>query len=472
VRTSKDDLYKFYLEDSKLNFERLKELEQTKKSTIIKNILEFSMFLDESDKIHITYITNQQQLMYISLDNNSNCKEIFHSNGDVLICSVNIITINSTVHIFFVKQDLAKHSNHLYHCYNQLNEWTVEEVDKIDFFKLTNPFYLDFFNKEIYLFYQKNSTSGEYVIRKYNEYGNKWCDFRSVILAKNIINLNFFLTLEGMCVIYYNEVINKNVKTSILFNHLNKLNSIWNYSDLSINNSNTLKPIIICKNNTFYYMWNTGANIMFKRSSDLINWSREIELDNKERSIIKLIYISNFPEDNDLKIKSIYFSYLIAIYERIHSKLNNSYERLSIDNLEEECNTSIAVQKNPIYLMLENKDNYTDKLNSELQTKDRTIKYLYDINSSLTINVKKLMNLIQYYKNELKRMEDENIAKSCEKEEMIYHYDMEIARLNKEIDNISRNSNKRIRDLINIIDEKENIITKLHNVIKLYKSSS
>ncbi|MCM8711263.1 hypothetical protein M2651_09495 [Clostridium sp. SYSU_GA19001] len=411
VRTSKDDLYKFKLESGNLIVEKFEGLKQTNEYVLIKDILEYSLYIDENDKIYISYITNQQQLMLTIFDNNLSSIEIFHSSCNTYIHSVNIIAINSNVHIFIVIKNLAEENNYLYHFYFHLNEWISERIDGIEYLRYTCPYFLDFYKKDIYLFYCINSISGEYVIRKYNTDKIVWDCFKNSITLKNFTNLNFFITLKGICLIYFNKIINNNVRTHILFKNLNNLDSLWNYNNISRDNSNTLKPVIFCKNNIFYYMWNTGTSIVYKKSSNLINWSEEFGLDSKKKNMRKLTYLSNFSEDKDLKINFMYFSYLDATYQIINPKLNCSYESLSIDNLDEDNIKSASLQEKIIYFTdcaFKGDKDYM----KEMEEKDILI-------AKLRNKIEEQKNRLLYYENKFKFINNSILSFNEKKEQLI-----------------------------------------------------
>lgn len=462
VRTSKDNLYRFYINDGNLTVERFEKFKKINTYIFIKDILEYSLYIDKNDKIYIVYITNKRQLMYIDFSGNSSPIEIPHLTGEILIYSIGIISVNSIVHIFFVANDKNKQCSYLYHCYLNSNEWINEKVTEVDYSKYTRAYFLDFYQKDIYIFYCRNSALEQYTIIKYNTSNKELSDFENNILIKDISNLKFLISPKGIGLIYFNKIVNNNAETHALYKDFNNLNSVWSYNNISDNNSNALKSIIFCKNNIFYYLWNIGTNMVYKKSNNLINWSKKFEIGSKEVNMDRLTYLSNFSQDKDLKINSIYFSYLKTIYQIIDPKLIYSYERLSMDNLEDShSNVAVTLEESPICFMLasnriiKGKDSYIDRLRSDLEDNDKTIK--------------KLNRLIESYKIELKKLEVEVTNKSYENLDTNNYYEMKIAKLREEMDNLTKNTNERIMNLLNIIDEKEQIITKLYNITKSKK---
>ncbi len=262
VRTSKDNLYRFYINNGSLMVERFQGLKKTNTYTFIKDILEYSLYIDKNDKIYIVCITNKGQLMYIDFNSNSSPIEIPCLKSEILIYSLNILSMDSSVHIFFAANDKTKQCNYIYHCYLNSNEWTNEKVTEIDYSKYTRAYFLDFYEKDIYIFYCKNSVFGQYTIIRYNTSNKKWSDFENNILIKNINNLKFLISPKGMGIIYFNKIINNNAETHALYKDFNNLNSIWSYNNISSSNSNALKPIIFSINNIFYYLWNTGTSVI------------------------------------------------------------------------------------------------------------------------------------------------------------------------------------------------------------------
>jgi len=66
IRTSKDNCLKFYLNHNSLILEELINNQEKSKAILKKEVVDYSLYVDEKDKIHIIYLNNKGQLNYIS----------------------------------------------------------------------------------------------------------------------------------------------------------------------------------------------------------------------------------------------------------------------------------------------------------------------------------------------------------------------------------------------------------------------
>lgn len=471
VRDSKDNSYELYLNDGKLTLKS----NNTGQPIFKENVLEYAVDIDKDDKIHIVYFDKEGRLNYsIYFKEELKEKNILSVSEEYTLKLLNIRVICSKLHIFYQVYSLNKGVRAVYHNYFYEGEWIDENIAEPSCPQYVSSYCVDYYNDDIYILYPKNYDLGKYSIKKFNTKKNKWEDFENNIIIKGATNLNVFVAPNKILIICFNKLINSNIQTMVIYINLNVSNSLWSSEiNISNNNTNALKPTVFYKNNNIYIMWMQGDSIVYKKSSDMINWSKEFVSNIKSENKHNLLHLSNNSKEFNFKINHAYTFYTEFLNSVLNFQSDCSCDILSSDNVNNDISHSentklnsstkasiqIYVDEYAIY-----KDSYIQKLIREIELKNEKIAYINEVNLKLKNQINVLNNLINEYKSRLQNAKVEQIISNKKHSEAIYKYGNEIKNLEEEKNKSFMDMSKKIESLLKIIQEKDNIIQKLREL--------
>lgn len=473
VRDSKDNFYEFYLNDGKLTLKNINIGQPIFK----ENVLEYAIDIDKDDKIHIVYFDKEGRLNYcIYFKEEFKEKNILSVSEKYTLRLLNIKVICSKLHIFYQVYNLNKGITAVYHNYLYEGEWIYENIAEPSCPQYVSSYCLDYYNNDIYFFYPKNYDLGKYSIKKFNTKENRWKDFENSIIIKGATNLNVFIAPNKILIVFFNKLINSNIQTMVIYKDLNVLNSLWSPEiNISNNNTNTLKPTVFYKNNSIYIMWMQGDSIVYKKSSDMMNWSKEFVSNIKLQNKYNLVHLSNNSKELNFKINHVYTLYTEFLNSVLNFESDCSCDSLSSDNVSNnslhgeninlnssaKASMQIGFDKYTIY-----KDSYIQKLIREIESKNEKIVYINEANLKLKNQIDILNNLINEYESRSQNAKVEQIMSNKKHSEAIYKYENEIKNLEEEKNKSFMDMSKKIESLLKIIEEKDNIIQKLYEVAR------
>lgn len=433
ITDSKHNLYKFYLNNKNL----ILKSSHIGEIIIKKNILEYSVYIDKNDKIHIAYIDKGGQLNYCSyFENKLKEKSILSISEEYLLRMINIIVISSKIHIFYQVYNIKKNIISIYHNYYYEGEWVDEKIAEPCCSQYVSAYDLDCCGELIYMIYPKNYALGEYSIKIYDSNKNHWEYFENTFAIKKSVNLDIFVTPNKILIISFSKFVRSNLQAMIIYKNLNLPNSSWSREkNISNNNINTFKPTLFYKNNSLYVLWQQGNSIVYRRSKDLLNWSNIFVLEVMAENKHELLYFSNDNKDKSFKIKHIYLSYSRFLYFILKCSGKGYYNKKSVT--------------------------YINKLLEQIELKDKRNRYTDELNLNLTGKIEELRDLVNKYEDNLENIKIEQALVKQKCYEIIYQYENEIKVLEEDKNKLFLNMTNKIDKLMKIIEEKEDIIKRL-----------
>lgn len=117
LRISKETYYKIYLNTDNLILEELMT-NNKKKYELRKNVLDYSVYIDEKNKIHIIYINNNEEIKYITYPEYMKEINILKIKNESNTRSLNIKIFDSNTQIgirFFDKGNISVQWDNVYH---------------------------------------------------------------------------------------------------------------------------------------------------------------------------------------------------------------------------------------------------------------------------------------------------------------------------------------------------------------------
>lgn len=271
IRNSQNIFYKFWLDSSNnLIVENYDEfnVKNNIRFTYRQSVLDYSVDIDETDRIHIAFITNDGILKYSILDSPTVEKTISSvSSKDYKINYLTIKNISSDVHIFYMiqsKYNIDKWTIH--HSFLHNNIWNSNKLGETLSTNSPLPYSIDSYKNNIYIFYLTN-TPNQYCIQKFNISFSIWSTIDKSISLLNCQNAELFINNLGIGVICYNSLIGRNTNTLLKFKDFNANSSIW--SDGLLVKSNTFDsslPSILCKNDALFLFWRENDTLFLVKS--------------------------------------------------------------------------------------------------------------------------------------------------------------------------------------------------------------
>jgi hypothetical protein len=435
IRTSKNTFYYFFIKNECLLTQVYYNDKLQGRAKIAEMVQYYSVDIDERDVIHIACLSNHK-LLYLTYPNNFNHQvTVYSENGDSFIKELSIKVVNCSVHLFYQLNKTFFNRSFIYHSYFYDNHWHHIQLKEVICPKYVKPFLVDYNKDELFMFHCNNFTSNEYEIIKFSFNTRAWTTFDKNIIFDSISNLNFFITPAGVALLTFNKIQDKNLQVFMMSKNIDSAEQTWSSNiNISINNTNCLRPTSFFKNGFIYIVWLQGDTILYKKSSNLKNWSEEY-LDIPPSSFSPLCYLSNHKEDEGYKTNNDYMSLFNSEEFENSYKFIHKYILPSLDssNLAEHSMNAMECASDFNYY------HYSTKV----------------INTNVNKNA----------------VNETSVLKSLQKENselynMLMEYRKIISNLKYEKENLRFDSNKKIQDLLKIIEDKNSIINVLLKLSK------
>lgn len=494
IKNSENIIYKFNLDSShNLIVESYNDLDPSanvnNRLTYKQHVLDYSVDIDDKDKIHIAFITEDGLLKYSTLDfpNIEKTVSSVHSK-DYKINYVTIKIISSDIHIFYMiqsKYNVDKWS--IYHSFFHNNLWISKKLAEISFIKSSLPYNIDFYKNNIYIFHSTN-ISYQYCIQKFSTSFSLWSTIENNINLMNCQNAEFFINEIGIGIICYNSYINRSINTLLKFKDFNVSSSAWSDDLLAkTNNFDFSLPSILYNNDALFLFWKEN-NILFLGKSfyktaslieiksipfkDIIISCKYIEKETSYHAyknnflfFININPINSIFEDNNVK------DFLKVDTIRIDQKFNPLNGPLK-ETLKIIAKNSGLINKT-IYNdsddfeneKLENEekmDNSKDESKDCMDSQNNKIDYLQDTINSKNVEIEELKTTIDLREDELEKFKNIISSKENEIEQLKNSFNLKQNELDQSNTNLNLKNNE-IEHLKNNLKSSEAEIESLNN---------
>lgn len=271
IKNSKDIIYKFCLDSSdNLIVENYTEfnIKNNIKFIYKHSILDYSVDIDDTDRVYIAFITKDGILKYSILDS-PDIEQTISSvpSKDYKIDYLTIKNISSDIHIFYMIQNKYNIDNWtINHSFFHNNLWNSNKLGETLFINNSLPYSIDFYKNNIYIFYLTNN-SNQYCIQKFSIPFSMWSTIEANILLLNSQNAELLINNKGIGVICYNSYINKSINTLLKFKDFNVNSSIWSDDLLVKNNTfDSSLPSVLCRNDSLFLFCRENNTLFLVKS--------------------------------------------------------------------------------------------------------------------------------------------------------------------------------------------------------------
>lgn len=473
VKTSKDHLYIFYINNENLMVKKIDTNKKTESILFKEKVLNYALDIDNNDVIHIVYLSETNCVNYTTYPSNNSCIKIDSLTKDLPIKYLNIRALEYGIHIFYRTSNLYRNKGFI--CHNHINNGICENKTLLE----TNsphyicPYFIDSYDKDLYMLYCTDYKKHKYILKKFNLQSNLWYDFQDNITIKNINNLSFFITPHNTGIIAYDKLNNNSIQTLLQYKNFDSKNSSWSKNIyVSDTNANILNLIVFYKDKKLHIMWNENGNIVYKTSKDFINWKKNSVLNDKNIEIDLYNYVTNDLKNRNSKINNIYFSSKFSSTNmeltNAHNTDTNSLTMVSnkpsmLNNLN---NSSVnTVSNNSAETILYENDQIKSIIFEKIG-KDKIITQLLEKNLILEKKLQSLYTSIDEYKYTLNKQKSQYSLENKKLQAEINTYKNKIHNLKEEKYKLYIESNKRNQELFKIIEEKEKLLQTLWKMLK------
>lgn len=494
IKNSENIIYKFNLDSShNLIVESYNDLDPSanvnNRFTYKQYVLDYSVDMDDKDKIHIAFITEDGLLKYSTLDFPNIEKTIssVHSK-DYKINYVTIKIISSDIHIFYMiqsKYNIDKWS--IYHSFFHNNSWISKKLAEISFIKNSLPYNIDFYKNNIYIFHSTN-ISYQYCIEKFSTSFSLWSTIENNINLMNCQNAEFFINEIGIGIICYNSYINRSINTLLKFKDFNVNSSAWSDDLLAkTNNFDFSLPSILYNNDALFLFWKENNTLFlgksFYKTASLI----EIKSIPFKNIIISCKYMARETSYHAYKNNFLFFistNPVNSIFEDNNVKDFLKVDTIRIDQKFNPLNgplkeTLKIIAKNSglinktIYNdsddfeneKLENEekiDNSKDESKNCIDSQNDKIDYLQDTINSKNVEIEELKTTIDLREDELEKFKNIISSKENEIERLKNSFNLKQNELDQSNTNLNL-KNDEIEHLKNNLKSSEAEIESLNN---------
>lgn len=474
IRTSKDNYYRFYINETKnLIAEEYNSAGLVNNTVVSGSVLDYSVDIDEHDNIHTIFLSADGDLKYSIYPGNHESKILTHfdmRNNNVNFLSLKLLL--SDIHIFYM---VGHKSNPfqltIYHYMWHDTKWTSQKIFDITSPKYPYPFFIECDSKNnLYVFASKNCKD-IYSIKKYSTEFNIWVEFEGCLTIEGASNSSFFITDKDIGVISYNQSVNKNIQTFIQYKDLTKVSSSWSYPVL-ISNTNSIRTSVFTKNNYIYIMWEEGLNLAYKKTTDIsLDWEEKKVLTINDDHILSSVYRSNNTIDSTFKSSYIFMvinnypcpiidveNQCVNTNKVIHPHKNKNIISNNINNKFNEISTKLSFSK-----PFKNNNRLNDK-----QRFDEIINRAAYNNSNESNDNDSLENFQALLSEKDKKIQKLNKVTSNLSEQLnilskqYYSKDLVIQKLTSELN--ASNDNNSLDNFEMLLSEKDKKIGDLNNV--------
>lgn len=471
VKTSKDHLYIFYINNENLMLKKIDTNEKTEPILFKEKVVNYALDIDNNDVIHIVYLSKANCVNYSIYPGNNYCIKIDSLTKDLPIKYLNIRALEDGIHIFYRTSNLYRNKGFI--CHNYINNDICENKTLLE----TNsphyicPYFIDTYDKDLYMLYCTNYKKHKYILKKFNLQSNSWYDFQDNITIENINNLNFFITPHNTGIIAYDKLTNNTIQTLLQYKNFNSKNSSWSKNIyVSDANANILNLIVFYKDKNLHIMWNENDNILYKTSEDFINWKKKYISNEKNVEIILYNYVNNDLRNRTSKINNIYFS---SKFSSSNMLLTNSSNTNTDTNSLIMMNTKNNINNTLVNTVSNSSNETTLYENSQIKPiiferirKNKIIIQLLKKNLILQKELQSLCTSIDEYKYTLNKQKSEHYLEIQKFKTEINTCKNKIHNLKEEKYNLYIEANKKNHELFKIIEEKEKLLQTLWEMIK------
>lgn len=382
ISNSQNIIYKFWLDSfNNLNVENYDESNINNSTRFIykHSVLDYSVDIDDMDRIHIIYTNKDGILKYSTLDSPNVEKNISSvSSKDYKFDYLTIKLISSSIHVFYMAQSkyvIDKWSiNHSF-LYN--NTWNSKKLDEISLIKKSVPYSIDFYKNNIYIFYSTNSQD-QYSIQKFNMKFNMWSTTDTNILLTNCQDAELFINSLGIGTICYNSYIYRNTNTLLKFKDFNINSSIWSDGlPVKTNTYDLLLPSVLCRSDAIFLFWQDNDTLLLKRSL-----YENSGLDEKKLILYKDIisscqYITNKKLQYTTKSNFLFFMNTTPPYTILEHNTVKEFLKVDFKKIEQKFNPLNGPLKETLKIITQNSN-----LNNRVIDNNERISHLDNINVS------------------------------------------------------------------------------------------
>ncbi|WML35825.1 hypothetical protein [Clostridium sp. OS1-26] len=495
INSSQNIVYKFWLDSfNNLNVENYDESNINNSNRFIykHSILDYSVDIDDMDRIHIIYTNKDGVLKYSTLDF-PNVEKTISSvpSKDYKINYLTIKIISSNIHVFYMVQSkyvIDKWSiNHSF-LYN--NMWNSKKLDEIYLIKKSIPYSIDFYKNNIYVFYSTNSQD-KYCIQKFNMKFNMWSTIDTDILLTNCQNAELFINNLGIGAICYNSYISRNTNTLLKFKDFNVNSSTWSDGlPVRTNTYDPLLPSVLCRNDAIFLFWRDNDTLLLKKSL-----YETTSLDEKKLILYKDIisscqYISNKNLQYTAKSNFLFFVNTTPPYTILEHNIVKEFLKIDFKKIEQKFNPLNGPLKETLKIITQNSNLNNKSIDNNAQSSDIENINIADLESNYTNfigshslgfndfkdkiskkttgidEIEKLKNDLYLKENVVEELKNSLILKDSE----IKQFEDNLSLKNSELEQLKNNLNTNNNELVQLkgsLNIKDSELEQLKNILNL-----
>jgi len=413
IKNSIGEIFRFYLDsNNKINYDFYNDNSKLTDQYLVTDdsIIDFSLDIDNKDRIHLIYITNDGNLYYNLYHNNKWAKKILtqldtKSNSySNLILRVN----NENIHILYSYTNLINpRLRTIQHLIGTKGNWQKSNVISFLSSKTKHTYFLDFDKfgniHMVYTAVVENIQKIYYTF--FNSSLKKWNQVPKLLSETQNDSYNPYILVDKIENIHVLWSISKNSNFKIQYKHLSQLGSnknIWKEENLSLSESNLVYSIMLEEKDCIKIILLEKEKILSLVSFDYgLNWNLYNTLPIPTEVKIQIAnYFSNYITEKNTNKSSQVLFYLNENEILIGKNLIDYLKSLSSTNVNP--NIEVANWKNTENVT-EEKSLQITELN--IESKDSQLTNYLDIQtdisllmSSLTdisISIKNLENIIR-----------------------------------------------------------------------------
>jgi hypothetical protein len=466
IKNSQNVIYKFWLDSSNnLNVESYNELNPRTNTKFIykSSVLDYSIDIDDIDRIHIIFVTKDGVLNYSMLDSPDLEKTISSiPSKDYKIDYLTIKYISSEIHIFYMvqnKYNIDKGS--INHSFFHNNTWILKKFDEALLAKNSLPYSVESYKNNLYILYS-TIIPNQYCIQKFNISFSIWTTIEKDILLTNCQNVELFINSLGIGVICYNLYVNRSINTLIKFKDFNVSSSVWSDSLLVKNNAlNFSLPSILCNNDALFLFWQENTTLFLRKFFYETTSLGEKKLIPYKDIVFSYKYITNKNPYRTIKNNFLFFTDTTPPHTILEQNSIKDFLKTDSKKLEQKFNPLNGPLKETLKIIAENSNNNSkekfDKKNENIDTL-KLDKYNYNAN-----NLKIPINLIYA---EIDQLNNSLSLKDNELENFKNTLDLKESEI-EQLRNNLRLKESEIQQLKNNFNSEENEIEQFKNSLNL-----
>lgn len=456
IKNSIGEIFRFYLNsDNKINYDFYEDSKLTDQYLVTEDsIVDFSLDIDNRDRIHLIYITNDGNLYYSLYHNKKWAKKILtqldtKSNSySNLILRVN----NENIHILYSYINLINpRLRTIQHLIGTKGNWQKSNVISFLSSKTNHSYSLDFDKfGNIHMVYAAVAENTQRIYYTFfNSSLKKWNQVPKLLSETQNDSYNPHILVDKIENVHVLWAISKNNNFKIQYKHLSQLGSsknIWKEESLPLSESKLVYPMMLEEKDCIKIVLLEKERILSLVSFDYgFNWSLYNTLSIPTEIKVQIAnYFSNYSiESNTYKSSKVFFC-LNQSEILVGKSLVDYIKELSSININ--FNTKIGILKN-IEDNTEEKNLQTAEFNSEnkdSQSNDN-LESQIDINllmnslTDISISIKNLEDIVRDFTIQFKDIDNTLLALK----ESIDINAQSILGIKEKIDRLSSKNSKR-----------------------------